>query len=63
MQRFESFTLRKCLAADMAYAFDCKSKEGSSNLQQDSVKKMFETDEFDSEEIEINQKICDKQTG
>lgn len=45
------------------YAFDCKSKEGSSNLPQDSVKKLFETGEFDSEETVINQKICDKQIG
>ena len=28
------------LLADMAYVFDCKSKEGSSNLPQDSVKKI-----------------------
>jgi hypothetical protein len=43
------------------YAFDCKSKEGSSNLPQDSVKKLFETGEFDNEKIVINQKICSKQ--
>jgi hypothetical protein len=28
------------LPADMAYAFDCKSKEESSNLSQDSVNKI-----------------------
>ncbi len=33
------------------------------NLPQDSGKKLFEADEFDSEETVINQKICDKQIG
>ncbi len=32
------FSSANVLLADMAYAFDCKSKEESSSLSQDSVK-------------------------